>query len=219
MFQSRAQLVIFSGDSAKLSERTLRIKRKVREGKLHGPGREITTNVTMDGIGGHAGTPGETGQTLLDLVGDQLGSEAELKQSLESRAMTVITASGAFVTLLLAFASWAAQQHGFTLSGLFKAFVATGVVLLLLATLAGIGVNTPSRIAKIDADTLLAMLQKGTSDDSAAVSHRGLLEAKTKLLISMQIQNKKKARLLIVSICAQLAGLSFVASATIGLLL
>jgi len=179
----------------------------------------IAAKSIRDAVGREAGSPDRDGPSLLDLVREQLSSEAELRQSLESRAMTVITASGAFVTLLLAFASWAAQQHKFALSEFVKSLVAVGVGFLLLATLAGIGVNSPSRIAKLDADTLLAMLQKGSSDASTTIPQRGLLEAKTKLLISAQIQNRRKARLLIISICAQLAGLTFVASATLGLLL
>ena len=161
----------------------------------------------------------EAGTQLLELIRLQLNAETELKQSLESRAITVITTSGAFVTVLLAFITWSTQQRKSALTVDAKSLLATGVASLLLAALAGIGVNAPYRKEKISARSLVGLVQGPLWNTPGAEAQREITRAQLMVLISAGSQNKRKSRFLMLSICAQLLGLSLVASAALEILL
>jgi di/tricarboxylate transporter len=89
----------------------------------------------------------ETGTELLDLVRLQLLSEADLKKSLETRAMAIIATSGAFVTLLLGFITWAAP-HSTKIPLASKILVALGVLLLVAAAIGSITVRERRQLTR-----------------------------------------------------------------------
>jgi hypothetical protein len=152
------------------------------------------------------------GTQLLEFIRLELSAEAEVKRSLESRALAVIATSGVFVTLLLALVSWRFQQHDLILPQAAKMLIAAGISALLLATLGGIIVNAPSLKCKIDADHFLDLIKDIDGSTSATKFRHNITEAQTKVLITVQIQNNRKANLLMLSVGAQIAGLSLVAS-------
>jgi hypothetical protein len=160
----------------------------------------------------------EAGTQLLELIRFQLDRESGLKQSLESRAIAVITASGTFVTLLLAFTAWRSQQRGPGLTYATKALIVAGVASLLLATLFGIITNVPSLTGKIEADDLLQNIEGPLWDSQARDMQRKIARAQLKVLTSAQNQNKRKARFLTLSVCAQILGLSLIAAAVLEIL-
>jgi hypothetical protein len=168
-------------------------------------------------LSSQTGHPPESKSELLDLIRLQLTAEADLKQSLEARAMTIIATSGAFVTLLLGIATWI-FPHSIMIPLAAKSLVVSGVLLLVVAAIGGIAVNAPSLMGKIDADHLLALLEM-SPEKVFPVSLREITVAQTKVLVSAQIQNRRKAKLLTGSVRAQVLGISLIASAILVILL
>jgi hypothetical protein len=180
------------------------------------PGTRRRASIKRD-LSGQVGSPPESESQLLDLIRLQLVSEADLKQSLEARAMTIIATSGAFVTLLLGFATWI-FPHSIMIPLAAKALVASGVPLLALAAIGGITVNAPSLSGRIDADRFLVLLERSPGK-IPPVSLREITEAQAKVLVSAQIQNRRKAKLLTMGVHAQVFGISLIASAILVILL
>jgi hypothetical protein len=180
------------------------------------PGTRRRVSIKRD-LSSRIGSPPESESQLLDLIRLQLVSEADLKQSLEARAMTIIATSGAFVTLLLGFATWI-FPHSIMIPLAAKALVASGVLLLALAAIGGITVNAPSLTGRIDADRFLVLLERSPGK-VPPVSLCEITEAQAKVLVSAQIQNRRKAKLLTMGVRAQVFGISLIASAILVILL
>lgn len=199
-------------DAAELADETS--SEEEMRGQFPGARKKVSLNRDLSSQGGG---PTEAGSELLDLIRLQLTSEADLKQSLQARAMAIIATSGAFVTLLLGFIAWTSPRS-VMIPLTAKTLIASGVFLLVLATIGGIAVNAPSLIGKIDADHLLGLLER-SPQNIAPFSLREITEAQAKVLVSAQIQNLRKARLLVMSVCAQVSGISLIASAVLVILL
>jgi hypothetical protein len=131
--------------------------------------------------------------------------------------MVVITTSGTFVTLLLAFITWNSRHTPyFTTSS--KYLLAAGIASLLIAALAAIVVNAPTRIAKINADSLLQLTRDPYWNTPGAVAQNEIARKQAMTLISSGFQNRRKAQFLTLSICAQVLGLSLVALVAVRIL-
>jgi hypothetical protein len=152
-----------------------------------------------------------TGTQLLELIRLLLDAESGIKKSLEARAIAVITASGALVTILLAIISWSTQQHGNTFSGADKILLAIGISFLLLSAFLGLGVNVPSWVEEIYAVSLSPLLLDPLWGNPADDTRREITKRQLLVLISAQAQNKYKSRLLISSVLSQIIGLSTIA--------
>lgn len=166
--------------------------------------------------GDEASSPGVS--QLLELIRILSSSESDKKQSLESRATTVISSSGGLVTLLLAFATWQSQQGHLNVPADAKYFLVTGLSLLLLATIAGIAVGAPSNMKAIEATSLLDGLKDGSWDTGEAHAQRVIALAQLLVLISRSTQNRKKAYMLLAGVSAQALGVAFIAVAVITIL-
>jgi hypothetical protein len=153
------------------------------------------------------------GQQLLDLITAQLAAENQTRQSMEARAVTVVTTSGTFITLLLAFITWYAQLHQALLPGTTRLLLGLGLVFLLLATVASLTVNAPSLSGKIDAASLLGLVESDSWQAEPEVAQREMARAQARVLLSSELRNRKKSRLLALSTWTQVGGLIFVASA------
>jgi hypothetical protein len=153
------------------------------------------------------------GRQLLNLITTQLAAENQTRQSMEARALTVITTSGTFITLLLAFITWYAQLHRSSLPGITRLLLGLGLVFLLLATVASLAVNAPSLTGKIDAASLLGLVESPSWHAEPEVAQREIARAQARVLLSSELQNRKKSRLLTLSTWTQVGGLMFVASA------
>jgi len=133
--------------------------------------------------------------------------------------MTMITTSGALVTLLLGFIAWASQQHHFSFSLTAKLLISSGIAFLLLAVLCGIFVNMPMQAFEIDADALLGITEGPLWNSDGSDTQRDFARSQAKVLITARLKNRRKARFLLVSAHAQIIGLAMFAGAAISMLL
>jgi hypothetical protein len=98
---------------------------------------------------GHGDSP------KLDLAERELTRELDRKASLEQRGITVITASGAFVTLVFAFVTVVQKGHRYNnFTHAEKALLFTALILFSLAALFGLMTNSVSRYGVIPLDLL-----------------------------------------------------------------
>jgi len=132
--------------------------------------------------------------------------------------MTMITTSGALVTLLLAFITWSSQQHHFSFSLPAKLLISFGIAFLLLAALCGIFVNIPMRAFEINADTILRLTEGPLWDSHRIDTQRGIAKSQAIVLITARLKNKRKSRFLLASAYAQIIGLTMFAGAAITML-
>lgn len=156
---------------------------------------------------------------MVELIRLQLAAADQRAGSLESRAMTMITTSGALVTLLLAFITWSSQQRHFSFSLAAKILISFGIVSLLVAVLCGIFVNIPMRAFEVDADTLLGLVEGPLWNSDGVVTQRDIAKSQAKVLITAHLKNKRKARFLLASAYAQIIGLAMFAGAAVSMLL
>jgi hypothetical protein len=133
--------------------------------------------------------------------------------------MTMITTSGALVTLLLAFITWSSQQRHFSFSLTAKLLISFGITFLLMAVLCGIFVNTPMRALEIDADSLLSLAEGPLWDSAGIDTQRDIAKSQAKVLITARLKNRRKARFLMASACAQIIGLAMFAGTAVSMLL
>jgi hypothetical protein len=92
-------------------------------------------------------------------------------------------------------------------------------VALLVAAFMAIIVNAPSRIAKINPATLVDLMQEPHWSVSGAIAQNEIARRQLTVLISSGFQNRLKAWLLTLSICAQILGISLIALAELKILL
>ena len=86
----------------------------------------------------------ETWTPRLDLLENEMARELQRKASLEQRGITVITASGAFVTLVFGFSALVTKGVPFTnFSTPEKVFLVAALVLFVSASLFGVAANIP----------------------------------------------------------------------------
>lgn len=132
--------------------------------------------------------------------------------------MTLITTSGALVTLLLGFIAWSSQQRNSSFSLAPKLLISLGIFFLLLAVLCGIFVNIPMRTFEIDADALLGLAEGPLWDSKDSDMQRDIAKSQAKVLITARLKNRRKSRFLLASAYAQIFGLTMFAGAAVSLL-
>jgi hypothetical protein len=132
----------------------------------------------------------------LSLVKSEWDREWDRKESFEKRGITVITASGVFVTLVFGFGSSVTKSHhfaNFTLAE--KILLAVSLGWFIFSGFVALMTNIPSRIGTVAPYVMF----------EAPPGH--LLELMVKSLESLRQVNKEKANQLVVAALCQLVAI------------
>lgn len=137
-----------------------------------------------------------------DYVGEQLAREDARQESLERRALAVITSAGAISTLLFGLAAFNIDKKHFTLPASAKLSLSFALAFFLLSALLAIAVNFPTKTDEVDPEELTDIL-KGRWKDSQFEAERMTTLTRLKVFVSARSQNNKKARFLYAAVIAQ----------------
>ncbi|GLZ36123.1 hypothetical protein Lesp02_83100 [Lentzea sp. NBRC 105346] len=144
-------------------------------------------------------------------VKELVDTEAKRRDSLESRAVAVVSVSGTLLTLLLALSA-ATRGKDVQLVGGGRAFVVVSVLVFVVAAAAAIGVYAPRVATTIDVGRLRDEVRAHWSDDSGWGLKRVTGE-RLHQLDELQRTNDTKGKWLLGAVVAQFAGVVLVAVA------
>jgi nitrate reductase NapE component len=163
---------------------------------------------------GTAASPDSNGVSVYaEFVKGELAAQDKRKESFEQRGLAVVTTSGGLVTLLFALGALSTKKQAtFELTGHAPRFLAIALVLFFLAAVAALLTNMPIRYAVPGADSIREMLEKAdrrTEDHALKAVTRARLDS----LVDAKSKNRRKARLLFLAICLEVAAVAFVGAA------
>lgn len=147
--------------------------------------------------------PTSVGGALEGLLRDLQSVESARKASIESRAISVITTSGALVTLLLGLVAVVTTKPSFTSSTTTLSLLALAALFFVSAAIIGILCNTPGNYLEIQASSLLGLTSQEAWPKDGMNARREIAEARLGLLDNWQTLNQKKARTLSFAIAAE----------------
>lgn len=157
------------------------------------------------------------GQALGPLIEEQLASEDARKASLEARGVTLITSSGAFVTVLGAVATLAlGKDSAVAVPQLSAVFLTLGLVALFIAAICGVYVNVPQNYGSARAAHLLTLAQTSWDATFDSASQQ-IAISRAEDLVSARGRNKHKAWVLLVGAAAQVGALLLIGIAVASL--
>lgn len=158
------------------------------------------------------------GAALAALLGDAIPAERAKKNSLESRALAVITSSGTLVTLLLALAALVTKTTKFVPTPVTLALLGLAAILFTAASCLAVYCNAPGGYYEIVPASLkaLAAPHAWTADGSEA--RRELALAQLDILQDWRGMNEAKARILGFATLTEVTGLLVTAAAVIVIL-
>jgi hypothetical protein len=163
--------------------------------------------------------PTLAGSAYRDLIKEQFEREENRKSSFETRGMSIITSSGAIVTLLFGLAALATKSNSFHLTGGPKAFLAVALGLLLVAAVCGIAVNVPLRYEEGDPRSLLRLLEDRFWNGRVAVGQKRAAELELAQLARARGLNSRKGKILIAGLAFEVLGVVAVAISVLLILL
>jgi hypothetical protein len=153
------------------------------------------------------------GSPKLELAERELTRELARKASLEQRGITVITASGTFVTLVFAFVTVVQKGHRFNnFTHAEKALLFTALTLFSLAALFGLLTNIPARYGAIPLDLL------NPHESAQDPIDRGTVEAIIEAAKSIRKVNRDKANWLVWAFLFQLLGIGTLSASVLTLI-
>jgi hypothetical protein len=142
-----------------------------------------------------------------EFVQGELAAQDKRKESFEQRGLAVVTTSGGLVTLLFALGALSTKKQAtFELTGDAPLFLAIALVLFFVAAFAALLTNMPIRYAVPEADSIRTMLEKaeGRSKDHAL---KAITRVRLDSLADAKSKNGRKARLLFMAICFEVAAI------------
>lgn len=134
--------------------------------------------------------------------------ETSRKSSLEQRGISVITTSGALVTLLFGSAAIVTSSKTFKLPQASHGWLIAALVLFVFAAAAGIIVNVPLFYGKI---MVTEQKLKEVWEDTASEAQAAVAAARLKSLHAAQAANDAKAWILVAAGMLELAAVSVLA--------
>jgi hypothetical protein len=150
------------------------------------------------------------GSAWLEFAKDQLAREDKRKESLDQRAVTIVTGSAAVVSLLVAAASLSIKDHAFSISDNAKWALVTAGILFFAAAIAAILTAYPWGYEAPDAQKIGDIADDAWDDPKSDVERRV-----TVTLIdvwgTVQTVNDKKGAAFLAAIVAQALGILAVA--------
>lgn len=149
---------------------------------------------------------GTVGSALAHLLDDVLPAERARKNSIEARALAVISSSGTLVTLLLALGAVVTRVTGLQPS-LF-AIVMLGMSAGLFTIAAGLAIycNVPGGYYEIEPHSLLTMTRPDVWDKDGSGARRELAIARIEVVRDWRRMNERKARVLAVAAATEVVG-------------
>lgn len=153
----------------------------------------------------------------LDFVKELVEVEDMRGSTLESRGSTVITSSGALVTLLLGLATLVTKLEAFTLGAGVRTLLVASVAAFAAAVVLAIGISAPQRVRIVDGRSLRSELQDVWHAD-ANFARMKTTSTRLDQLAASQGANDAKARLLLIAVTSEVIGVVLVAVGVVVLL-
>jgi hypothetical protein len=145
-----------------------------------------------------------------DFLKDELASEETRRDSLEQRGTSVITVSGALVTLLFGLAALATKaEPTYRLTSGARAYLYVALALFVVSALLAIATNVPLPYGAVDESAAQRIIDKYL-DDSRADAQTRVAATRAKLLPSNRKRNGLKALFLVGAIGTQATAVLFV---------
>lgn len=149
------------------------------------------------------------------LLLDQLADERVTKNSLEQRGIAVIASAGALVAITLGFVMLTTGQEAPASDVTVTSLHASALIALVAASVAGLCVNLPARIAKVAAEDLVNMAVGASWDAHDAESSREEFRILADMLSGLRSVNRRRARTLLAALLAEVLALACMSAATI----
>lgn len=146
-----------------------------------------------------------------ELIVEQIDEERLRKTSLEARGLALITASGAFTTLVLGVAALVPQE---SLPVAARVFLILAFVCFVAAAVQGIWVNRPANYEEPSVESLASAFEEGR-DKSVESARRSASKLRLTTLRASRLRNDEKAQALRRGAWAQIVGLGLTAVAGI----
>jgi hypothetical protein len=150
-------------------------------------------------------------------IAEQVAREDARKESLESRALAVITSAGAISTLLFALAAFNIDSKHFTLPGSAKLSLLAALGCFFFSAVFAIAVNMPFEYEEVLPEALSKAVNEYWNDSEQAAEKRTSITRLNVLTAARKI-NGRKALFLLAAITAQGLGVAAIAVA-VGLIL
>ena len=154
-----------------------------------------------------------------ELLKDEVAAEDARKDSLEQRALAVITTSGVLVTLLFGLSALSTKSEAtFDLSGFASVVMAFAVALFIGAAILALMVNRPMDYIGAKPDDIEALLNE-TPTPSGEAARKDVAFARVIELRAARTNNGKKADALLWAMKLEVAAAAAVAVAVLSILL
>jgi len=145
-----------------------------------------------------------------DYVKELATTEDARRASLEARGASVITSSGALVTLLFALSALATKQQSFVLSSGPRKLLAVATVAFVIGAMLAIGTYVPRRTRLTDPVQLARQLPELWKHDNDFARKKTAISRLVELADSQRV-NDVKAGLLVAAVAFQVIGVLLVA--------
>lgn len=163
---------------------------------------------------GQTPTRGEGGSTVYwEYVKEQVAREAERKESLEKRALSVITTSGVLASLIFALAAFNITKAHPTLGSSAKHALAVGLVAFFVAAVLALAANRPVPYREIKPTELKDAINSERWLESKQVAEKRTALTEIDVLSSARHRNGWKARTLWTAIAAEVVAIGAIATA------
>jgi hypothetical protein len=150
------------------------------------------------------------GTLYADFISKQLDEEEKRRTSLEQRGISVISTSGALVTLLFGLAALVTGRQGFELPGSARAMLFVALGFFFVAALLAIATNAPLRYVDVRTDDLRRAVEQ-LWGDTRADAERRISATQVRVLAETKRLNNLKGKLLLAAMCGEVIAVLFVA--------
>jgi hypothetical protein len=150
-------------------------------------------------------------EVQLQVVGTQLDSERQRKQSLEQRGITIITSAGAIATLIFAVSAFVSKSTNTAKFVRAEALpIKLSIVAFLIAAVLGLGTNLPFRYGGLSARSLLEVYKQQRSEGADYIGFQeSLIYANSEILRRTQRLNFYKSEILLTGFLFEIIGIGF----------
>lgn len=153
--------------------------------------------------------------TVMQLVEDQLTEERSTKTSLEGRAISVITSSGALATLLFALAALVTDAETFVLPGLPRWLLVAALLAFLAAAMFALRTARPDAYQEVTVDSLRDAIAPAAMSAPVDAGEASVAAVLVDIIEAARKRNGEKARYLRNAVWCQAAGAVILAIAVV----
>ncbi|TCC40840.1 hypothetical protein [Kribbella speibonae] len=156
-----------------------------------------------------------TGDALRGELQETMAAERAKKSTVEAKGLSVISTSGALLTILLGFAALVGLRDGERPSSTVVLVLTVGMALLALACLLGIACNLPGRYLELQPESLLSMTPVSVWREDGADARRELSLAHLEIITQWRRLNEIRGWMLLVAILLEVLGIFVVGGAVV----